>query len=149
MTMTTGRVRERSFSAARVVFAATLVLSAAACEERAKPNAASAPSAAARADDVYTVRGVVKELPEAGKPATQLKIHHEEIPTFIGFDGKPVGMKEMTMPFPLAPGVSLEGHAVGDTVEFVFEVFRAGKRYHLTKITKLPAETELKLKAPK
>lgn len=147
--MTIGRLRGRSFAAARFVLAAVLVLSAGACEERGKHAAASAQNAAAKADDVYTVRGVVKELPEAGKPASQLKIHHEEIPTFIGFDGQLVGMKEMTMPFPLAPGVSLQGVAVGDTVEFVFEVFRAGKRYHLTKITTLPAETELKLKAPK
>lgn len=122
------------------------------CEEQkaggdAKPAAKAAEPA--KADDVYTVRGVVKSVPEAGKPGSQLMIHHEEIPGFIGFDGKAVGMKEMTMPFPVAAGTSLTGIAAGDDVEFVFEVFRAKKSYQLTKIAKLPAGTELKLKAPK
>jgi Cu/Ag efflux protein CusF len=94
----------------------------------------------------YTVRGRIIALPDAsGKQP--LDIHHEEIPDFVGKSGKVVGMKEMIMPFAnLAPGVTLDGFAAGDAVEFVFEVrWNAAPRTLVTKIAKLPAGTELKL----
>lgn len=94
----------------------------------------------------YTVRGRIIALPDAsGKQP--LDIHHEEIPDFVGWSGNVVGMKEMIMPFAnLAPGVTLDGFAAGDAVEFVFEVrWNAPPRTLVTKIAKLPAGTELKL----
>ena len=69
---------------------------------------------------IYDVRGVVAQLP-AG-PGKELMIEHEEIPDFVGASGDTVGMEEMTMGFPVAEGVSLEGFAVGDSVRFTFEV---------------------------
>ncbi|VAX40290.1 hypothetical protein MNBD_PLANCTO03-1877, partial [hydrothermal vent metagenome] len=55
------------------------------------------------------------------------------------------GMMSMTMGFPIAEGVSLEGIAPGDIVEFTF-VTTWGEQYptyEVTAITKLPADTEL------
>jgi Cu/Ag efflux protein CusF len=55
----------------------------------------------------------------------------------------------MTMPFPVAEGVSLEGIAPGDAVEFTFEVTwqpRAG--YRVTEIHELPAGTEIDFGSP-
>ena len=74
---------------------------------------------------VYDVRGIVAQLPSG--PGTELMIEHEEIPHFVGASGDTVGMNEMTMGFPVAEGVSLEGFAVGDSVQFTFEVRWSGK----------------------
>lgn len=116
------------------------------------PVVASSPG-----DGVYTVRGRVESLPGV-KPGSQLRVHHEHIPNFKGKDGEvhrnrdgSPGMLEMSMEFPLAPGVDLAGLAVGDAVEMTFEVrwnspppiFRA------TAIRKLPPDTELRLSVPK
>ncbi len=93
----------------------------------------------------YTVRGVVKQLPIKDNPRTSLQIHHEAIPTFAK-GGKVIGMHEMTMEFPLGPGVSLEGIKVGDKVEFDFEVVESpSMRYYMTRIVALAAETKLNL----
>jgi Cu/Ag efflux protein CusF len=59
-------------------------------------------------------------------------------------DGK-LGMDAMTMPFPLAKGVSLVGFAAGDVVEVTFEVrWKSQPRFQTTKIVKLPADTEVR-----
>lgn len=93
---------------------------------------------------VYTVRGKIESLPEPGKPASELRIQHEPIDNFVGQSGKVVGMDSMTMGFPLAKGVSLEGLAVGDVVEATFEVrWKSHPRFQTTKLVKLPADTEL------
>lgn len=115
------------------------------CDQKGGSGKQSAQTAepAAPADHTYTVRGIVRLLPDPKSPGAQLNIQHEAIPEFVDWDGKKVGMKEMVMPFPVKPGVSLEGIAVGDKVEFVFEVFTKKKSYHLTKITKLPADTAI------
>jgi len=106
-----------------------------------------APNAnAPEAQQSYTVRGRVISLPSSnGKQP--FEIHHEEIPGFVGKSGAVVGMKEMIMPFPdLAPGVTLDGLAAGDLVEFVFEVrWNAPPRTLVTRISKLPADAVLKL----
>lgn len=109
----------------------------------AAPTAASDPANDIKA---YTVRGRIVALPDkSGKQP--LDIHHEEIADFVGKSGQVVGMKEMIMPFAnLAPGVSLDGFAAGDAVEFVFEVrWNSAPRTLVTRIAKLPAGTELKL----
>jgi hypothetical protein len=93
----------------------------------------------------YTVRGKIEQLPEAGKPAAALQIHHEAIPDFIRADGGR-GMGSMIMPFRPGNGVSLEGLGVGDVVEFVWEVRRGGKtEAFIRSIRKLPDGTPLNL----
>ncbi|NJL29440.1 MAG: copper-binding protein [Thermoanaerobaculia bacterium] len=77
--------------------------------------------------DVYTVRGEIRRLPAAGKTPRELWLHHEDIPDFKDSKGEVVGMEAMTMPFPLADEVSLEGVAIGNHVEFVLEVRWNGK----------------------
>ena len=123
---------------AYIVLAACLiaVLGVGCSESSSKPKA-TAPEA------VYTVRGRIVSLPSKDKPASSLQIEHEAIDNFVGMDGK-LGMSSMTMPFPLAPGVSVDGLAVGDIVEFTFEVrWKSQPRSQTTRIVKLPPETAL------
>jgi Cu/Ag efflux protein CusF len=131
--------------AAALVTAACFFLSAPACkkEEPAKPAAQPTPG-----DKAYTLRGRVAMLPIAGQPASRFEIHHEEIPGFLDRAGKAVGMKEMTMPFTrLAPGVTLDGLAVGDPVEFTFQVRWSDPAppYFITEIKELPADAKVNL----
>ncbi len=106
------------------------------------------PAAEAGPAVTYEVRGLITRLPDPRNAATNLSIHHEAIPSFT-VKGKMVGMSEMTMPFPTAQGLSLSGLAVGDPVLFVMEVReKPVLSYQITKISKLPADTKLDLKAP-
>lgn len=108
------------------------------CSRSSSPKAAATPAA------VYTVRGRVASLPEAGKPASEFRVQHEAIDNFVGVDGK-LGMKSMTMAFP-SRDVSLEGLAVGDVIELTFEVnWMNQPRMKTTKIVKLPHDTVLNL----
>jgi hypothetical protein len=92
--------------------------------------------------DVYTVRGIVEKLPQAEGPDRDLYIHHAPIPSFRDEHGKAVGMMSMTMPFPVAPGISLVGIAPGDAVEFTFAVeWKHPAGYEVIHIHKLPAGT--------
>ncbi|MFN0012129.1 MAG: hypothetical protein ACKVS8_10860 [Phycisphaerales bacterium] len=120
-----------------------------------KPAPPTAPAAAASAKGepsaVYTVRGRVADVLTPGRPQSDFKVHHEAIDTFADGAGKVVGMSAMVMPFPLGPGVTADGVAVGDIVEITFPVWwnAAGPEYHLTKIVKLPADTKLEFRAAK
>lgn len=111
-------------------------------------------------DQVYSgVRGIIRQLPGANPASPDLQIHHEQIPTFSGADGKvhvnsdgTRGMRAMVMPFPVAPGVSLDGYEPGDKVEFEFQVvwgdFGAGRptaRWQLTQIAPLAEDTPIDL----
>ncbi|MEM8781867.1 MAG: copper-binding protein [Planctomycetota bacterium] len=125
-------------------FAAGLLsaaMSLAACGPTDPPAAATPGIDLADPDtQAYDVRGVIATLPDPGNPASDLNIRHEEIPDFVGASGEVVGMKEMTMPFPLAPGVTLEGLAVGDPVAFTFAVnweSEGSRPWELTKIEKM------------
>lgn len=93
----------------------------------------------------YTVRGEVTATPGEGDlTENQVRIHHEAIPGFVGYDGEVVGMASMTMPFPAADTVELGELAVGDKIEFTFEVnWDDSPGYRITAIRKLPPETEL------
>ena len=92
----------------------------------------------------YTVRGEVTALAASYQPANTLRIRHEAIPDFVGYDGEVVGMASMTMPFPVAEEVDVEGIEVGDRVEFTMEVAWEGSPpYRITRIEELPAGTEL------
>ncbi len=79
----------------------------------------------------YTVRGTLKTI-----EPTQLQVRHEAIPTFVDKDGTVVGMKAMTMPFPLGPGISTEGFAVDDAVMMTFDVdyTREGMPHQVTQL---------------
>jgi Cu/Ag efflux protein CusF len=92
----------------------------------------------------YTARGRIRALPEneGGKVA----IRHEPIPSFRDRNGKEVGMDAMTMPFPPAEGLSLEGLSVGDPVRFRFRVQWAPQpSYRLLQVKKLEPPVELEL----
>lgn len=109
------------------------VLLAGGCKEKTAPPA------------TYQVRGVVEGLP-AAEPGSTILIQHEAIPGFVHRDGKGRGMDAMTMPFGVAPGLSLEGIAKGDKVELTLEVkWDRHPAAHVTAIGKLPADTQLQL----
>lgn len=114
-----------------------------------------APAPAPAFDQIYTTRGVIRALKDPSNPASELSIQHERIPEFVNGAGEVSGMASMTMPFPtLAPGVSLDGIALGDKVRFTFGVTwnqGVSARYPtwtITAIEKLPPETELVFRAP-
>lgn len=95
----------------------------------------------------YTTRGQVAEVPAAGDPRKAFRVRHEAIPEYRRVDGT-LGMNTMTMEFPLAEGVSLEGLEVGDVVRLTFEVeydpgFAKLRGYKAVEVAELPADTEL------
>ena len=95
-------------------------------------------------ENVYSVRGRITSLPVLGDATTSLAIRHEAIPGYRDPKGDRVGMESMEMPFTPAKGVSLEGLAVGDPVEFVWEVRWAPPLFsRVTRIAKLPGDTAL------
>lgn len=106
----------------------------------------------AQPDRYPGVRGEITQLPDPNVPGSELKIHHEQIRNFKTKDGTIsvtkegiAGMRSMTMPFPVGEGVSIDGLSVGDKVSFDFVVNWGNNRpaWEITKIEKLPAETEL------
>lgn len=116
-----------------------------ACKRDESP-APAAPAPTVR-QDRYSVRGVIAQLPDPANPAAELQIRHEAIPHFRGQSGE-LGMDTMTMPFPLAKGLALDGLKIGDKVTVSFEVdFDAAAdkllAYRATALEPLPAETEL------
>lgn len=70
-------------------------------------------------------------------------VHHEAIAEWLRPDGTK-GMNSMTMPFPLADGVSLDGITIGDIVELTVIQYLGDKvPYRVSSIRKLPADTTL------
>lgn len=106
---------------------------------------ASSPEPATPPDGTYTVRAEVVGVPESERQDDrQLRIHHEALPDFVGFEGEVVGMASMTMPFPLGPDVDLEGVDEGDPVEVTFEVRWEGTPpVRIVELRELPPGTEL------
>jgi hypothetical protein len=143
----------RSSGAGLLALVGTLVLSLGGCEKKEvtpapKPTPEKAP-ATPEPDAVYVVRGKVVELPDPANPTKDFRVHHEAIPTFKTPEGKVVGMGEMVMPFPVHDAKLLEGIAVGDIVEITFaDWYKPLRKYEVTKLTKLSAETALNLKSP-
>lgn len=98
--------------------------------------------------DVYSTRGIVRALPSADQPGSELQIRHEELPDFKSADGEVVGMKSMTMPFP-AGAELLDGVSVGDKVSFDFEVRWTGSPpMRVTRLEVLPPDTTLAFESP-
>jgi Cu/Ag efflux protein CusF len=126
---------------------ATAALAPCGCSKKqAEPADAQAPTAE------YTVRGRIEGLPDPARPASALQIHHEPIPEFkSNWANLPDGMNEMSMSFPLAPGVALDGLKIGDAVEFTFSVrydatSGSPAGYHVVRIAALPPGTSLQIK---
>jgi hypothetical protein len=96
-------------------------------------------------DQSYSVRGEVVALPDPRRPDDrQLRVRHEAIPDFVGFEGEVVGMASMSMPFPLAAAVDLEGVEPGDPVEMTFEVrWEGSPPIRIVELRELPPGTEL------
>lgn len=95
----------------------------------------------------YTVRGRIAQLPAPDRPASQLIVHHEPIPSYMS-GGEIVGMGEMHMPFPVKDGVSLEGFNIGDAISLTFEVrydpeTQIPVMIQATRLERLPEGTQL------
>lgn len=115
--------------------AAALLLNAcfAGCSETSPPPSRARSEVPVRS---YTVEGVIEAMPRPDRPGTQLIILHEEIADFVASDGR-VGMKKMAMPFPVGPGVTLDGLSVGDPVVVRFTTdWNATPAYWITSITR-------------
>ncbi len=142
---------QKSHTVHRLALAVVLCLASATslpgCSKEAAAPEKPAAVAPTPGDRTYTTRGRITQLPLKGDARLGLRITHEEIPDFLDRTGKVVGMKAHDMGFPwVADGVSLDGFAIDDIVELTFEVrFNADERHVLTKLTKLPPETPLKL----
>lgn len=110
-----------------------------------EPAAPEAEEASGPPDQTYTVRGEVVALPDRERGVErQLRVRHETIPDFVGFEGEVVGMASMVMPFPVAAGVDLEGIEAGDPVEMTFEVrWEGSPPLRVVELRPLPEGTEL------
>lgn len=107
-------------------------------------NAAPATSAEI---ETYESRGVVVRVPDPADPLSDLVIRHEAIDDFRGIDGEVVGMRSMSMPFPVAPGVDLTAIEPGSKVAFTLEVEWEGEPpYRVVRIEELPADAELEFR---
>lgn len=115
---------------------------------KSEPKPASAQTRTAE----YTVRGRVVGLPDPARPASAFQVHHEPIPEFKSNWAKPPdGMNEMSMSFPLAPGVSVDAFKVGDAVELTFSVsYDAASGgpsgYQVVRLAPLPEGTALQIR---
>lgn len=98
----------------------------------------------------YTTRGEITRLPGKTGLAQDMAIHHEALADFHSRDGSNTGMPTMEMDFPsIAPGVPLEGLAVGDTVVFDFDVdWKSRDIWTVTRLAKLPSGTPLNFGPP-
>lgn len=101
-------------------------------------------------DAVYVTRGRIERLPGDDAGPREILIQHEPVPEFTNAEGIVVGMNVMIMPFPVSPGVSVEGMAVGDPVEFEWAVWwtSAARGWEIRAITALPKDTPLNLGSP-
>lgn len=94
----------------------------------------------------YTVRGEITQFSALQEAVRRIFIRHEAIQHLVNPQGEVVGMAAMTMPFPVAPQVSLEGFEVGDKVEFTFRVdWEAQPPNEIVTLRRLPADSVLKL----
>jgi Cu/Ag efflux protein CusF len=98
----------------------------------------------------YTTRGQVVQLPDPANPGTGLTLNHEAVDQFVDRQGELVGMDPMSMPFPVAKDVPLEGIQVGDVVEFKLHVdWDAEPAAEIVEVRELPAGTKLDFRAAK
>ena len=96
----------------------------------------------------YEVRGQVRNVKEQSIGRTQLSIHHEALPDFVGIHGEVESMKSMTMPFTVAEAVDLEGIAPGTKILFQLTVdWSAPEPALITGIEKLPPDSALEFES--
>ena len=101
----------------------------------------------APADATYSTRGQVVEVPRDRNG--ELSVHHEAVADFRDREGKPSHMDSMSMPFAVAPEVSLAGIAPGDKVAMTFEVrWDSLPTLRIVKLSELPESTALNLGGP-
>lgn len=113
------------------------------CQRQEGPAAEETQASTAH---TYSVRGVVRQLPQAGQAGVPFLIQHEAIDDYISVSGKPAPMAAMTMPFMAADGVDLDGLAAGDKVAFELRVdWQASAAMLITSIEELPPQTALDL----
>lgn len=129
--------------------ALSAAIAVAGCRDRSSGGTGAGASAGGEHVEVHTyvVRAIITALPREGVPTSEFTASHEAIPEFRGPGGER-GMDVMDMPFPVGPGVSLDGFAIGDKVELTFTVDFDLERdtpvaYRMTALTKLDAETVL------
>jgi hypothetical protein len=114
---------------------------------RDDPATDSAQPATATEPDRYTVRGEVTALPAADDPTRGFYVRHEAIDDFKAPDGSVLGMDAMTMQFPLDDPALLNGVAVGDRVELIYEVsWQGAPTQRVTGVRKLPPDTKLEFR---
>ncbi len=154
--MTTRALRSRPLAGATVSLCAlSLAVFSAGCDRATtppQPIASESESSAATNSNTrsYSVRGQVVLVPVPANPATELQIHHEHIPDFVGWDGKlhinsdgVPGMKSMTMPFPVEDPSVLAGVGPGDRVKFTLNVDTENRRFWVSEMTKLSDDAPL------
>lgn len=97
---------------------------------------------------VYHLTGIVVGLPVPmqGPPSLQILTH--VIPNWVGIDGKIDPMAAMTMPYQLAPGLSIVGIHVGDNLAFTYKVNWIQDRMLVTRIRKLPLQIHIQGNPP-
>jgi Cu/Ag efflux protein CusF len=100
-----------------------------------------------RAQHNYVVRAQVVELPNPGN-GNLLHLHHEPIDNFVTRDGQTEGMDSMTMPFLVAPNVSLRDIHPGDKIEVILHVdWKAERSVQITGLRKLDPGLRLDFRA--
>jgi Cu/Ag efflux protein CusF len=93
----------------------------------------------------YTLRGQVQQLPSQDGG---LLLEHEAIDNYVARSGKVEGMDSMTMPFPVAKDVSLEGIQPEDIVEVQLHIdWEADLPVEITALRELPRDTKLDFRA--
>lgn len=113
----------------------------------AEPGESEPEAPAPTEPETYTVRGEIVDLPDPEDPTSGFFVYHEAIDEFRGIDGEVTGMSSMTMPFPVADDVDLEGLGRGDRVEFDLYVDWEGDPATLvTRVEKLPDDTILEFR---
>jgi hypothetical protein len=132
---------------ARAFLGALMIASLAGCGPREAPESGGQVGSQATGH-TYKVRGQVTQLPDPANPGSGLHVQHEAVDDFVDREGKTVGMDPMNMPFPVADGVSLEGIAPADYVEFDLHVdWQADSPVAITRLHKLPPDTRLVFRA--
>lgn len=68
----------------------------------------------------YDVAGIVTRLPDGA--GTELMVRHDAIDDFVNAEGDTIGMRSMTMGFPVADNLDLAQISAGDSVSIRFTV---------------------------
>jgi Cu/Ag efflux protein CusF len=92
----------------------------------------------------YTVKARVAQLPSQG---SGIYLEHEAIDNYVARSGKVEGMDPMTMPFPVAKDVSLEGIQPDDIVEAQLHIDWDQSLVEITGLRELPKGTKLDFRA--